>query len=368
MTRPRLLVSATAVVAAVGLAAGGATLAGVGPLRVHGASVGSSGTGSPAPALATVTRQTVSERIQKNGTLGYAGSYSVVNHAQGTVTGLPGTGDVIDHGKILYWVSGNPVILLYGAVPAYRTLCEGLTGTDVRQLNADLVALGKATSRQLDPTSDRFTATTARALAKLQDALGVDQTGTLALGQAVFLPSAARITKVPAILGGAASPGGMVLEASSTGRVVTVELDAAAQSTFKTGDQVTITMPDGKTTPGVVASVSKVADKAGSGGGSGSDTPTVTVTVTPTRPADTGSADQATVTVTAVTRSVPDALTVPVGALLALAGGGYAVEVDDHGARHLVAVSLGLFDDAAGLVQVTGDGLTPGQRVVVAAS
>jgi hypothetical protein len=368
------VVSAIAVVvAAVGLAAG-ATAAGLGPLRAHGSSGGSGGTGSAPPARATVTRQTVSERIQHNGMLGYAASYSVVNQAQGTVTGLPAAGDVIDQGKILYWVSGNPVVLLYGAVPAYRTLSRGLTGADVRQLNADLVALGKATSGQLDPKSDRFTAATARAVAKLQDALGVDQTGRLPLGQAVFLPSAARITKVSAVLGASAPPGGVVLEASSTGRVVTIELDAAEQSVFKAGDRVTITLPDNATTPGVVASVGKVADKAGSGSGgssgsgSGNDTPTVTVTVTPTRPADTGSTDQATVTVIAVTRSVPDALTVPVDALLALAGGGYAVEVDDNGVRRLVAVTLGLFDDTAGLVQVTGTGLAAGQRVVVAAS
>jgi hypothetical protein len=373
--RRRLVLSSGAVIVAVGLMAAGATIAGIGPLRLDGASGGSSGTGGgTSAALGTVTRQTLSERTQKDGTLGYAGSYSVVNQAAGTLTGLPAAGDVIGQGKILYWVSGTPVVLLHGSVPAYRTLSEGTSGPDVQQLNADLVALGKATSSQLNPKSDKFSAATARALKKLQDAMDVDQTGTLALGRAIFLPSTARITKVSAILGTQASPGGVVLEASSTERMVTVELDAAEQSVFKAGDQVTITLPDNKTTPGVVASVSKVADKAGSGdsgskgGGSGDATPTVTVTVTPTSPADTGSTDQATVTVSIVTLTVADALTVPVNALLALAGGGYAVEVDDNGARHLVAVTLGLFDDSAGLVQVTGDGLADGQRVVVPVS
>ena len=43
----------------------------------------------------------------------------------------------------------------------------------------------------------------------------------------------------------------------------------------------------------------------------------------------------------------------------------YAVEVTSPGGRHLVLVSLGLFDDAAGLVQVSGSGLIAGQDVVV---
>ena len=56
----------------------------------------------------------------------------------------------------------------------------------------------------------------------------------------------------------------------------------------------------------------------------------------------------------------------PVDALIARASGGYAVEVaGDGGARRIVPVSLGLFDDADGLVQVSGAGLSAGQSVVV---
>jgi hypothetical protein len=72
------------------------------------------------------------------------------------------------------------------------------------------------------------------------------------------------------------------------------------------------------------------------------------------------------VQVTITTASVPNALVVPVTALLARPGGGYAVEVVDPGGTHnLVAGSLGLFDDADGLVQVTDSGLAAGQEVVV---
>jgi hypothetical protein len=78
--------------------------------------------------------------------------------------------------------------------------------------------------------------------------------------------------------------------------------------------------------------------------------------------------DQAPVNVSITTESVQDALVVPVDALLALAGGGYAVEAAEGRLHRLEAVSLGLFDDAEGLVEVTGRGLSVGQRVVVPAT
>ena len=65
------------------------------------------------------------------------------------------------------------------------------------------------------------------------------------------------------------------------------------------------------------------------------------------------------------TAAVEHALIVPIDSLLALAGGGYAVEpVKADGIHKLVAVTLGTFDDAAGTVQVTGD-LQAGERIVV---
>jgi hypothetical protein len=72
------------------------------------------------------------------------------------------------------------------------------------------------------------------------------------------------------------------------------------------------------------------------------------------------------VSVTITTASVTNALVVPVDALLAQPDGSYAVEVAGaYGTHHLVTVSLGLFDDAAGRVQVTNTGLAVGERVVV---
>jgi Putative peptidoglycan binding domain len=323
--------------------------------------------GADTSTLATVTQRTLSSQTQVNGTLGYAGSYSVVNQAKGTFTALPAAGQVVKQGDVLYRVDGAPVVLLYGSTPAYRSLSAGakasdVTGADVAELNADLVALGYATSSELDPTSDQFGWWTKYALKKLQAHLGIEQTGSLALGQAVFLPSAIRITTVSATLGTASMPGGVALQATSTTRTVQVALSASQQSEVKVGDSVTIILPRGKTTPGTVSSVGTVATAPSSG----TSTPTITVEITPTSPADTGSLDQAPVQVSITTASVPNALAVPVAALVALAGDAYAVEtVNARGVHRLVPVTLGLFDDAEGLVQVSGTGLAAGQRIVV---
>jgi hypothetical protein len=268
-------------------------------------------------------------------------------------------------------------VLLYGSTPAYRALAEGaaasdVAGSDVQQLNHDLVALGYVSSSDLDPSSDEFSWATKLGLENLQAALGLTRTGKLALGDYVFETGPVRVTSLSATLGGQA--GGPVLSASSTVRQVTVNLDAVQQSQVKAGDPVTITLPNNQTAGGKVTSVGTVAttppSSNGPNGPNGSNsTPTITVTITPANPQVTGTLDQAPVQVAITTATVRQALVVPVASLLALSGGGYAVEVvSTNGAHHLMPVTLGLIDDSEGLVQVTGSGLTAGQRVVVPAT
>jgi hypothetical protein len=333
-------------------------------------------------SLATVARRDLSSQTQVNATLGYGGDYSVVNQAQGTITALPAIGHGVSQGQVLYEVNGAPVVLLYGSTPAYRTLSEGtspsdVTGPDVAELNTNLVALGYATAAEIPAGSDEFSWWTKYGVEKLQTALGVTVNGTLTLGQAVFLPSAVRITALgtPTVLGAAAQPGSAILIASSTSRQVSIALDASDQSEVATGDKVRIVLPNNKISAGVISSVGTVAttpsadDSSGSPSDTGSAaTPTITVLVRPTDPAATGTWDQAPVTVTITTATVHDALVVPVDALIALAGGGYAVEIVGTDAAHsLVSVTLGTFDDADGLVQVTSSSLSVGQHVVVPA-
>jgi hypothetical protein len=323
-------------------------------------------------SLATVERRSLSTQTQFSGTLGYAGSYTVLGRTPGTLTWLPKVGQVIRNGQVLYRVNEAPVVLLYGSIPAYRALAEGataadVTGADVVQLNHDLVTLGYVDKADVDSAWDEFTWATRAGVEELQQHLGVDQTGTLEMGDMVFLPTAARVTSLQAGLGAPAT--GPVLHASSTTRTVSVALPPDLESEVKAGDRVTITLPDSSTTPGRVTSVGKVAtapsnnsrDSGGSDRG-----PTVPVHIRPTHAADTGNLDQALVDVAITDQTVHNVLAVPVSALLARAGGGYAVEVvAGDGSHQLVRVTPGLFDDAAGMVQVSGAGLAAGQRVVV---
>ncbi|WP_248958155.1 peptidoglycan-binding protein [Sphaerisporangium perillae] len=319
--------------------------------------------GTPSTGLAQVTKGTLSARTLENGKLGYAGDHQVVNKADGTVTRLPAVGQVAGQGKALYRVDGKPVILLYGAVPVYRDLSWGMEGADVRQLNAALVALGYAAKDDLDPDSAYFGRQTYYALEKLQDEVGLEETGELTLGQAVFVPARTiRITKVTAVRGASVAPGMVVVHASSTRRQVTVALSANQQSQVAAGDKVTISLPNGRTTPGVVSSVGKVATKV-------DNSTTIDVQITPSKPKETGKLDQAPVQVSIVSETVKNVLSAPVNALLALAGGGYAVEVVEAGGAHrLIPVRLGLFDDSAGKVEIAGDGLAAGQNIVVPAT
>ncbi|MGO9975119.1 MAG: hypothetical protein ACLP01_20415 [Solirubrobacteraceae bacterium] len=227
----------------------------------------------------------------------------------------------------------------------------------MRELNRNLVALGYATSPELDPFSDYFNYETAYALERLQYKLGEDETGSLAEGQAVFLPGQARITTVSATLGTNAGAGAPIMQATSTSRQVVVSLDASEQSEVRVGNGVEITLPDGDATPGVVSGIGTVA--------SGGSNPTLPVYITLKDPQAAGTLDQAPVTVEITGAQVKNALIVPIDALLALSGGGYAVEtVYANGVHQLVAVSLGTFDDAAGTVQVRGD-VQAGERIVV---
>jgi len=336
------------------------------------------GTGAPgaALALAQVVAGPLTSQQQVSGTVQYvsdyasasgASNYPVLNEAPGVLTALPALGQVLTQGQSLYSVSGQPVTLLYGSVPAYRSLSLGLSGQDVQGLNADLVALGYATAAEVPTTSDAFTTATAMAVERLQAKAGLPVTGQLPLGEVLFLPAAIRVAAVELSLGATIAPGQTVLETTSSTEEVVAQVDPSQAEELHAGQAATITFADGTTAPGAISAVANVAISAPSGSGpGGGSAPTVEVDIAPSKPAALSGLDNASVQVSITTASVPQALAVPVTALLAQSGG-YALEVEAAGGTHrLIPVQLGIFDDAAGLVQVTGTGLAAGQEVAVA--
>ena len=277
-------------------------------------------------------------------------------------TMLPKVGQIVRRGRPLYAIGGEPAFLLYGGTPASRAFMPGMSaGADIAELNRNLRGYGA-------PSGDAFTAATTLAIERFQSEHHVPATGKLPLGSVVFEPGAVRVTSVTPTEGSPVQAG-PVLGITSTRRVVTIALDASQQTSIKVGDQVVITLPDNSTTPGHVSFVGTVATVPSANNGNAPSSPTIEVDVTADHPAATGRLDQAPVDVSITTATVRNVLAVPVNALLALANGGYAVEeAEPAGVRQLVGVSVGLFDDAAGMVQVSGSGLAAGQRVVVPAS
>jgi hypothetical protein len=319
-----------------------------------------------------VEKGNLSAMVSMYGTLTYrarsdGSPYAVINRAGGTYTKLPDGGDTVDCGDVLYRVNDNPVLLLCGSTPAYRSLSKGDSGPDVRQFNANLVDLGYATRAQLDPSSDHFSSETVSALEKLQSRLGEDRTGSLKLGQAVFLPESVRIAMLTGELGEFARPGAQVAQATSDAPEVQVNLDPVQQGEVKKGDRAQVTLPGNRSVTGKVDRLGRLA-QVPAGQDSGAGGATVPAYISLDDPAKARGLDKAPVKVEITTAGVESALSVPVTAIVGKSGGGFAVEVvRADGRRELVVVKLGLFDTAGGRVQVVQGDLRQGEQVVVPA-
>jgi len=311
----------------------------------------------PAVATASVTKTDLSDQEDADGTLGFGGESDVTGRKPGTITSLPATGTVITQGQSVYGVDAAPVPLFYGKLPFYRDLAAGVTdGPDVQQLEENLKALGY---NDFGAPDKKFTTATAAALKKFQKAQGLPQTGTFSPGDVVLAAGPVRVSALTGQLGNPAA--GPVLKITGTDRIVAVKLDVAKQGLAKVGDQVAVDV-NGGTTTGKVVDVGRSAEPGKDASGQSNGKATIAVTITLDDPKAGGDLDSVPVTVHFVKDVHKNVLVVPVGALLALAEGGYAVEVEQNGQRHLVPVKTGLFSN--GRVEVSGSGLSAGTKVV----
>jgi Putative peptidoglycan binding domain len=452
--------------------------------RRHG-----SDTGVPAgDTTASVTRRTLSESSTVDGTLGYGSTLELYDRLAGTFTWLPSVGAVIGCGGTLWRIDDLPVVLMYGAVPAYRTLKPGVSdGPDVTELNRNLIDLG------YDPygaivDDEIFTEATAAAVKRWQKAEGMPETGEVELGRVVFAPGARRVTEVKVTLGqdppgatapaettpttpttptttpaattpaattpaastpAASTPGGKspasrpevrspgkgssapgkgpsgkakdqsasgkenpaqaesandepaketgtneeptkdspgkestggesdtgageaVLTTTSTQQIVQLEVKPEQQQLAKLGENVTVLLPGGGQARGHITQVGTVAsESSGSGGneekgsssGGNGESGESTLPVTIALDHRVAHLDEAPVSVELVKSVRRNVLTVPATALIATAGGGYAVEALERNRRVTMSVTPGMF--AGGYVQVEGAGIGQGMTVV----
>ena len=348
--------------------AGAAAAGAVAMVAVTGSAQAPAAPAAPPVTTARVTRTSLVTTVLTEGTLGYAAARPVVNLLTGTYTVIPGPGRRIAVGGVLYAVDNLPVVLMAGRIPAWRAMASGISdGPDVTELERNLIALGYASGLLTSP-GDVWTPGTTAAVERWQHAAGLPVTGQIDLGRVLFLPGPVRTGAAAVAAGDPASPGQAPYQVTTDHRVVTVPLNPVSAPRVTRGEQVTVILPAGVSAR---ARVTAIGPPAPSGSGtattSGSSAPAATtvLTVTPAHPRRTGTASGVPVQVSLTTHVASGVLAVPVSALLALAGGGYGLEVmEPSGAHRLVGVRTGVF--AGSLVQVSGPGIAAGTAVVVA--
>lgn len=244
--------------------------------------------------------------------------------------------------------SGQPVISLADSEP--------MTGPDVAQLETALKSLGFDGQGAM-VADDEFTSETSRAVKDFETVYGLNVDGRLSREEVLFVNEGVRISNSLVSLGGIVNQGTPVLAVTGERTIVTLKLPAADQGTLEVNMSVSVELPDRSEVAGSVTSVATVATL------SGNET-VFEVEISLEDPTLAAGLDEAPVTVKVVTDSVEGVMAVPVSALLALAEGGYALELDaGNGQTRLVAVEPGFFAD--GLVEVVSNGLQPGDLVVI---
>ena len=337
--------------------------------------------------LVSVTKRNLVETASFDGTIGYANQRGVTAVAQSTgtgaaavssasvVTSVARVGTIVGRGQQLFAVNSQPTLLLYGSFPAYRALASGVTdGPDVKQLQSNLVALGYAS---IVP-SETWNSATTTGINRWEAALGLTEDGKVPLGRVVFASDRVRIAAA-ANVGDTVASGSSVVTISSTQRQATVSLAAADAASVSLNDPVQVTLPSGKTVTGRVSTVGTVATAASSGSGGGTaqggavnqsgassatSGATIDVTISLAGAKGLGSLATAPVSVAFAQQRARNVLAVPTTALLTLADGTFAVEVNRGGtSTQLVRVTPGLFA-AGGFVSVKG-AIKAGDKVVV---
>ncbi|MFG2600595.1 peptidoglycan-binding protein [Streptomyces sp. NPDC048462] len=317
-------------------------------------------------------------------------------------------GETVKAGQVMVEVSGRPIVLLQGAIPAYRDLMPGMTGQDVAQLQSALAAIGYSSGGD---TSGVFGTGTEQAVARFYGAIGyespksevaqtppprstgdagaggkpaeggepatgaestadatqgtVKAVSVMPLAEVAFVSSApARADAVTAKVGDEAT--GTLLSLDSGSLVVNGSVASYEKGLLRPGQSVQIlSEATGKQASGTVASIADSPTKAQDGEArQSSETYALRVKPSKALSADFNGAD---VRLTVVAASSQDkVLAVPTSAISSGADGLTSVTVRSGSQERRVAVRVGMTGD--GYVQITPEKparITEGEQVVV---
>ncbi|MFF3558111.1 efflux RND transporter periplasmic adaptor subunit [Streptomyces tsukubensis] len=351
--RRRTAVLTTGAVAAAALGAG---------VLVYGGDSGADGgRGKQPPATTTITRADLTLSTTVDGKIDFAQRRPVKSAVPGTVTVAAREGSRVTRGEALYELDDKPVSLLYGPVPAFREMKPGDRGSDVLQLERNLVALGRGAGIYVDP---RYDEATAAAVEEWQKSLNRTPTGRVGKGDVVFQPGEVTVVRADAALADQVGPDSPVLTVASTRPVVRAQLEPADVSLTAPGTRVEVTLPGGTVRKGKVAGTVRPEET-----GEGTPENGITVEITLDGGASGVSREDTarSASVKFVSESRENVLTVPVEAIVALRGtdGGYGLQLVEGGTTRMVRVETGMTAD--GRIEVSGPLVKEGLKVGVAA-
>ena len=353
----RLLLGAGAVLLLAGAGAGTAAATGILPGRPDkGDDKSEAFTGT----TEEITRGTLQGETSAAGTLRFSDSHVLRSGFEGVVTWLPAAGTVLHAGDRLYDAGGESAYLMHGSIPAWRAFEDGMSkGSDIQQLQSALQGLGYFT-REPDGT---FGWWTIRAIRAWQKDMSLEQTGAIPLGRIVFAPDDLRVGSIKSRVGDKVAVEGDLYDVTSTAQVVDVNIKLADQQLGVVGNKVTLHLPGAVDTTGTISSVGTPTEKSGSGDSKEKER-VIPVTIVPDDASVTADFQEVSVTVGLPSEKRENVLSVPVGALVALSPEQFGVEVvQDDNTTTRIPVTTGLF--AAGRVEISGEDLAEGQRVVV---
>ncbi len=326
----------------------------IGELQSLVGGTGDESSGAAPRGRSEVAIRDLSRTVESEGTLELSAGRIVSTSAGGTITGLPTVGTAIDRSMTLFEVDGYPTVALVGDVPAWRELSVDSVGSDVEQLESNLLAMGYDSTGDLS-VDDTYTDFTAALVEQWQTDLGVDVSGSIPEGFLVFVPEDSKVVDVPVAVGDLLVGGGDtgVLVTASSARTLEVVVPASELESIALDDEVTATLPDGSTVTGVVAELSSAGD--------GSWVASVPVDEVDADGDELPDGESVPVSVSWTDQLASDAKTVPANSLSRLDTGSYVVEVVVDGGTSFVEVELG--QQVGSNVEVDTD-LEPGTVIV----